>query len=53
MTDVMEPARTPVAESAIKEPCLCFTLQHWCLWQSEKPSLGDRWPGGEVLPHTG
>jgi len=40
-------------ESSIKETRLDFTLQHWCLWQSEEPPLGDRWPGGEVLPCNG
>lgn len=47
----MESALAPAAESGIKETRLGFTLQHWCLWQSEQPSLPvDRWPGGEVLP---
>jgi hypothetical protein len=48
----MESARTPAAESGIKETRLSFTLQHWCLWQSEEAPLGDRWPGGEVLPYN-
>jgi hypothetical protein len=43
----------PFAESGIQEARLCFTLQHWCLWQSEEPSPGVRWPGGEVLPYNG
>lgn len=46
----MESALAPAAESGIKETRLGFTLQHWCLWQSEAPPLLDRWPDGEVLP---
>jgi hypothetical protein len=53
MTNVIEPPHTPSAKSGLKETCLRFTLQHWCLWQSEEPPLGDRWPGGEVLPFNG
>jgi hypothetical protein len=49
----MKPVHTPSAESGIRETRLCFTLQHWCLWQSEEPSPGVRWPGGEVLPYNG
>jgi len=43
----------PATESSIKETRLGFTLQHWCLWQSEEPPPGDHWPGGEVLPCNG
>ena len=43
----------PAIESSLKETHLCFTLQHWCLWQSEETHLGDHWPGGEVLPYNG
>jgi hypothetical protein len=53
MTDAMKPVHTPSAESGIPETRLNFTLQHWCLWQSEEPSPGVRWPGGEVLPCNG
>lgn len=31
---------------------LCFTLNHWCLWQSVPTSGPDCWPGGEVLPYN-
>ncbi len=48
----MKPA-PPSAESVIQETRLSFTLQHWCLWQSEENHLGDHWPGGEVLPYNG
>lgn len=43
----------PATESSLKETHLGFTLQHWCLWQSEEPPLVDHWPGGEVLPYNG
>lgn len=29
---------------------LCFSLKHWCLWQSAQVSTQNCWPGGEVLP---
>ncbi len=49
----MKPVHTPAAESGIHETHLSFTLQHWCLWQSEETPLTDHWPGGEVLPYNG
>lgn len=53
MTDVMESTGTLSAGFSIRETHLSFTLQHWCLWQSEEPPPGDRWPDGEVLPCNG
>jgi hypothetical protein len=54
MTDAIKPAHRPLfTESGIAETHLNFTLQHWCLWQSEEPYPGVRWPGGEVLPCNG
>lgn len=49
----MKPLRTPSAESDSKESHLSFTLQHWCLWQSEENPPVDHWPNGEVLPYNG
>lgn len=31
---------------------LCFTLDHWCLWQSAPTSGQGCWPGGEILPYN-
>lgn len=49
----MESSRTLLTESGIQETRLSFTLQHWCLWQSEEPSPGIHWPNGEILPYNG
>lgn len=32
------------------QTALCFTLKHWCLWQSQPATDACGWPGGEVLP---
>jgi len=49
----MQPQQTPAAEPGGQETRLCFTLQHWCLWQSEETPVDACWPGGEVLPCNG
>lgn len=49
----MNPAHIPATESSLKGTHLGFTLQHWCLWQSEEPPLVNHWPSGEVLPYNG
>jgi hypothetical protein len=41
------------AEAGGQEIRLCFTLKHWCLWQSEEAPANACWPGGEVLPCNG
>jgi hypothetical protein len=53
MTDVLESSRTLPENSGIQEIRLCFTLQHWCLWQSKETPFGKFWPGGEILPCNG
>ncbi len=57
----MEPPRTPASETGSQETRLCFTLGHWCLWQSAAPNTVETrnplpeacWPDGEVLPCNG
>jgi len=49
----MESSRTQSSESGIQETRICFTLKHWCLWQSATLPQKGHWPGGEVLPCDG
>lgn len=30
----------------------CFSLRHWCLWQSQAVDSSRAWPGGQVLPYN-
>ena len=53
MTDVLESSRTLSENPGSQEIRLCFTLQHWCLWQSKETPVGEFWPDGEVLPCNG
>lgn len=34
------------------ETRLCFTLDYWCLWQSQQTSGHGGWPGGDILPYN-
>ncbi|QPK62189.1 beta-ketoacyl synthase chain length factor [Methylomonas sp. LL1] len=50
----MQSLPAPAPESAAPESQLRFSLNYWCLWQSEPHAAEHCWPGGEVLPsHRG
>ena len=51
--DRVEPPRALGVESRVQETHLGFTLQHWCLWQSEETPSRGCWPSGAVLPCNG
>jgi len=48
----MARSHLPASAQSGMETRLNFTLDYWCLWQSQQTSVTGGWPGGEVLPHN-